>query len=192
MFILQTLANKQVDWETLIKRSHAFIIIAIISTHVVILIRFCAHHGQNICLDNSFCLIFFQTAWLFTSPCVNQWVISWHYWTVIGSTNNQAHTLLQTHLFLADEWSSMNLNTQTHHFFRSVLITSPNRFFFLILVVSSGNQNTLATLPGSWETACCMRAADAYYWFTLWPRKQLIAYAEAAWHLTIRYGERDD
>ncbi len=37
-----------------------------------------------------------------------------------------------------------------------------------------------------------MRAADAYYWFTLWPRKQLIAYAEAAWHLTIRYGERDD
>lgn len=64
--------------------------------------------------------------------------------------------------------------------------------FFQILVGSSGNQNTLPASQRSRETTCCMRAADAYYWFTLWPRKRLIAYAEAAWHLTIRCGERDD
>lgn len=61
-----------------------------------------------------------------------------------------------------------------------------------MLVVSSGNQNTVPAPPGSRETPCSMSAADAHYWFTLWPRKQLIAYAEAAWHLTIRCGERDD
>ena len=75
-----------------------------------------------------------------------------------------------------------------------MLITSPNWFFvsIQILVGSSWNQNTLPALTGSWETRCCMSATDAYYWFTLWPRKQLIAYAEAAWHLTIHCGERDD
>lgn len=75
-----------------------------------------------------------------------------------------------------------------------MLITSPHGFFVfvLILVGSSGNQNTPPAPPASSETPCCMRAADADYRFTLWPRKQLIAYAEAAWHLTIHYSERDD
>ncbi len=97
-------------------------------------------------------------------------------------------------VILADKWASLNLNTQTHQFsFFSVLITSPNWFFsVMILVGSSGNQNRVPAPPGSKETPCCMSTTDAYYWFTLWPRKQLIVYAEAAWHLTIRCGERDD
>lgn len=81
-----------------------------------------------------------------------------------------------------------------------MLIASVSFFFFFSPSLSCFNhgaefresKHSTCSAEGSSETPRCLRVADADYRFTLWPRKPLIAKADAARHLTIRRGERDD
>lgn len=102
----------------------------------------------------------------------------------------------------------LNLSTQTNHFscfkvliaFSCFAVLSPplslsTRTQRLVLITTqcSGNQNTPPAAPGEAQRrGAASRVADAYYRFPLWPRKPLIASADAARHLTTRCGERDD
>lgn len=116
--------------------------------------------------------------------------------TAIGMTNKQKHA--QFHhvaVPLSEPCRQMSLSEPKHTNTTVLLLLGANYnskwIFFLCVCVWSwrgvqGIKTLLPASPESWETLFCVRATDAYYWFTLWPRKQLIVYAEPAWHLTIR------
>lgn len=106
-------------------------------------------------------------------------------------------------LILADEKRAffLNLNTQTNELSCFLmLIASVSCLFFFSPSLSCFNhggefresKHSTCSAEGSSETPRCLWVADADYRFTLWPRKPLIAKADAARHLTIRRGERDD